>query len=785
MRIRAKIFLFIIITSSVIFAGVIGFIIFRYRTYSLAEANRLANIYAQNASDKIKAALEKDLSVCETVSQSFSGLYNDPSIFREKIYSDILTNVLKGHPEYLSVWMSWELKYIKPGYTSNYGRKRTVTIREAGIVKTYIDTTDLSGDNLESVYYQSKISKKDMLVDPYYYKYSKENAADSVFETSIAKPIILDGEFAGLVGIDLTFNRFQEMVNQVKPFEDSRALLVSNNGLIISDINQKNSGDSILKAFPVFLKYDALNQVKKSDKFSFTYKDSVGISNYVSLSQIKVGNSETPWIICIIAPTTSIDEKVINNFNISLIIGLAGILIFSLITILIVQNIISPLQQATSILKDLDKGIIDFSRKLKARSRDELGEMGRSINNLMETLYKTADFAKKIGQGDFNTSYQALSQYDVLGNALIDMQNNLRSGQEQEEIRQLERQKTTWAQEGLSELGEVLRNSGDNFEDYLFSILSQIVKILKADQGAIFLLNSYSSEKPFLELMTSYAYEKRKSLQDKVEIGESLVGRCFQEKEIIYMTNIPEGYTFISSGLGSESPRCLFLMPLLFEDEPFGVIELASFRQFADFEIEFLKSTGERVASSISIMQKNVQTKELLAQYKLQSDELSMREKMMQENLLELQKIQEDAIVKEKETEGIIEALSNVGSITWYDLNGKIIDIKDKNLRLIGITEQSIIGKKHSEMDKEAREEPAAYKEFWEDIKKGNSRKRVLKTETRSGLQYISELYAPIFNKEGNPDKIINIAINITEQKILEEEINKLKEEIEQLKKQP
>jgi len=248
------------------------------------------------------------------------------------------------------------------------------------------------------------------------------------------------------------------------------------------------------------------------------------------------------------------------------------------------------------------------------------------------------------------------------------------------------------------------------------------------------------------------------------------------------MTNIPEGYTFISSGLGSESPRCLFLMPLLFEDEPFGVIELASFRELADFEIDFLKSTGDRVASSISIMQKNVQTKELLAQYQLQSDELRLREQMMQENLEELQKIQEEAVIKEKETAGIIDALGDIGSIVWYDLNGKILNIKDKNLVILGLTEKALIGKNHSEFAVEAKEDPIAYREFWDDLRNGRSRRRLLKNETKVGFLYTSELYTPIINKEGKPDKIINIGFSVTEQKKLEEDIEKLKEEIDGLK---
>ncbi len=783
MRIRAKIFLFIFITSFIVFALVIAYIAFNYRNYSIEQANRLVNISVLNAANSAKITLEKDLTVCETVSQSFIDYKKMPSNWREPIYNDILKNILAGHPEYLSVWMSWELRFIQPGYTNKFGRKRTVAVRDAGVIRFVVDTIEIGGDNIGSTYYQSKISKKDVLVDPYFYVYSQKDGGDSVLETSIAKPLIIDGEFAGIVGIDITLNRFQKIIDETRPFENAYALLVSNNGTIISSTEPGLEGDSLLSKFPIFIKHDVIPNIKDGKNFAFVFSDSTGLNNYVSIAPIQIGKTNTPWSICLVVPSEVIEKESIRYFNISILIGSFGILIFSLITLLIARRITQPLKQTTSILKDLDKGIIDTSKKVKVHSSDELAEMGKSLNNLLDTLSKTAEFAKKIGEGDFNAQYTALSQYDVLGNTLIEMQKNLRIGQEQEEIRQFERLKLTWAQEGLSQLGEVLRTSTDNFEDYLHVILGQIVNYLKADQGGIFILNTLEKEHPYLELLAAFAYNKKKSMQAKIEIGESLVGRCFQEKEIIYMTNLPEGYTFVSSGLGGHEPNCLFLMPLLFEDEPFGVIELASFREFADFEIEFLKSIGERVASSTSIMQKNVQTKQLLDQYQIRSEELSIREQNLQQTLVELQKAQEDDSIRDKETEGIVEALNKIGSIVWYNLGGTIINIKDSNINLFGIADKEMIGKNHSEFEQEAKTDMEAYRKFWNDLKSGQTRQRTIKRQTKSGDIWLLETYTPIKDKSGMTYKIISIAVDVTEKIKLQDEIERLQMEIINLKK--
>jgi len=777
LKIRAKIFLFIFITSFIVFAGAIGIIVFRYRNFALKDAKRLADSYAFQAAKSVKSTLERDLAVAKTLTLVFNGYEKIPDQIMQPVYRDILGNVLNGHPEYLAVWMSWELRFINATYQKPYGRQRTVAMKESANLKFIIDTVETSGDALGSMYYKQKIAKTELLTNPYFYIYTPEEGGDSILETSVAVPILKDGDFAGLVGIDITLSRFQTITDQIKPFKNSYSFLLANNGTIISFPEEKNTGDTLTKVFPEFAKYNILEKIMEGREFSFTIEDSTAYSNYVSFAPVKVGNTKAPWSICLIAPT-----KVIANFNYSLLISFIGLFIFSFISLFIAQRLTLPLKQATSILKDLDKGIIDFSKKVSTRSKDELAEMGRSLNQLMTTLSETANFAKKMGQGDFMVDYKALSSNDVLGNALIDMKNNLLKAQEQEDIRNLERKKLTWSQEGIALIGEVLRKSTENFEEYLFNIVSNIVGYLKAEQGGIFLLNDDNPDKVFLELRMAYAYNKRKVLDTKIEIGESLVGRCFQEKELIYLTNLPDGYTVISSGLGDHDPKSLLLLPLMFENESFGVIEIASLHTFADFEMDFLRSIGERITSSISVALKNVKTKELLEKYQIQSDKIEQRELALQENLKELQKVQEEAMAKESETGGVVDALTQIGSVVWYDMDGTILKIKDTNLYDAGLTERQMIGHNQSEFAPEAIENPEGFKQFWEDLRAGHTRRRLFKTETSKGTLWISEIYTPIKDTFGKLYKVINIGINISEQKALEEKIAVLQEEIKKLK---
>ena len=782
MKIRTKIFLFIFISSFVIFAVVIGVIVSRYKNYAIKDAKKLADIYVYDAANQVKSALEYDIGVCKTLSLSFKGYDKIPSQIRKLTYQNIIKDVLIGHPEYLSVGMSWELKYVKDGYNFPFGRERTSTLKESGKVNFYIDTVETEGDKLGGLYYHQKITSNEILTNPYYYHYSKTVGSDSILETTVSTPIVKEGDFIGNIGIDLYLNRFQYIIDKIRPFKNSFAFLIANNGVIVSYPNEKHNGDSLINIFPKFKIHNVEEKIKEGRTFSFILKDSLNYSNYVTFAPIKISRTKTPWSICLIAPSKVVEEDALNNFYWSLGIGFLGILIFSVIAILIAQRITIPIIQSTLILKDLDNGIIDFSKKLKPRSKDELAEMGNSLNKLIDTLSNTANFAKKIGEGDYDAEYKALSQQDELGNALINMQKNLQKAHKQEDLRTLEQKKLAWTQKGISLLGETLRKSSDDYETYLLNIISTVVKYLKADQGGIFIYYEDKFDKPILELITAFAYGKRKALYLKIEPGESLVGRCFQEKEVIYMTNIPKNYTFISSGLGEHEPKSLLLLPLIFENEVFGVIEIASFNEILDYEIDFLKSSGERIASSISVLQKTVETQKLLKQSQIQSDELQDREEAMQESLVDLQKAQEKASTREKETAGIIDAISTLASVVWYDLDGKILNIIDPNIEDAGLKAKDMIGHYQSEFSPEFEEDPKAYKRFWNDLKNGKTKERLFKTKTKKGTLWIAETYVPIKDATGKYLKIINIGFNISKQKELEKDILNLQDKLKELK---
>jgi transcriptional regulator with GAF, ATPase, and Fis domain len=267
--------------------------------------------------------------------------------------------------------------------------------------------------------------------------------------------------------------------------------------------------------------------------------------------------------------------------------------------------------------------------------------MTNSVKTLIEGLKKTSGFANEIGKGNLAADFQPLSEKDVLGHSLITMRNDLHKVAEEDKQR-------NWTSEGLAKFADILREQED-IQKLGDKIITTLVKYVKANQGGIFIVNNDNSKQEYLELLSCYAWEKKKFLKKHIEKGDGMVGQCWIEGEKIYMTEVPNDYVSITSGLGSANPTCIVLIPLKVNEEIFGVLELASFRKYESYERVFIEKACENIAAAIATAKVNDRTKRLLAQTQVQTEEMRAQEEEMRQNMEELSATQEEMQRKEHE----------------------------------------------------------------------------------------------------------------------------------------
>ena len=86
----------------------------------------------------------------------------------------------------------------------------------------------------------------------------------------------------------------------------------------------------------------------------------------------------------------------------------------------------------------------------------------------------------------------------------------------------------------------------------------------------------------------------KKYLKKRIEIGEGLTGTCALEKQTIFLTDIPDNYIEITSGLGDAPPRSILIVPMKTEEAIFGIIELASFNVFKAHEVQICRENSTK-----------------------------------------------------------------------------------------------------------------------------------------------------------------------------------------------
>lgn len=328
------------------------------------------------------------------------------------------------------------------------------------------------------------------------------------------------------------------------------------------------------------------------------------------------------------------------------------------LAVMFANNFTKNTRQIRDNIVQLSEGT--YPEKSEVDSVDEFGDSQSALNNLIERVKTAAGFAEKVGNGELNAQYDENYRNDVLASALLNMHAKLVRTAEEDKRR-------NWATQGLADFGEILRNDKQDFEELSNKIISYLVKYMNANQGALFIVNDENENDAHLELVAIYAWGKKKFIQKRIEAGEGVAGQTWQEGGTVYLSEVPDSYVKITSGLGEATPRSVVVVPLKTNEKVYGVIELASLKAYEKFEIEFVERLAENVASAVSSAKINDRTKKLLAQTQQQAEEMRAQEEEMRQNMEELSATQEEMGRKEKE---YIKRLHDLEALVGKKVNG-------------------------------------------------------------------------------------------------------------------
>ena len=321
----------------------------------------------------------------------------------------------------------------------------------------------------------------------------------------------------------------------------------------------------------------------------------------------------------------------------------------------------------------------DFTGKLNERGPYDI--LSKSMNQMIANFQSVITQTNRIAQGDLSIEVPVRSHKDVLGNSLNMMTRALRKSKEEKQVQY-------WLKSGQTQLNNTMRGEHD-LPTLSQRILDFVAKYLDCQVGAFYVMNS---KEQTLQLISSFAFERRKNISNRYSPGEGLVGQAVLERQPIIVKEVPQDYVRISSGLGANLPTMVLIYPLLLDNTVKGVIELGSFTPISDTDLEWMKSIAEPVAIAIHTSKSHTQMKELLATTQHQSEqlqeqqdelrqsneELEERTQILQESQAKLQAQQEEMEVQQKELRHTNEMLEQQKAI----LEKQKASIEEKNNEL-------------------------------------------------------------------------------------------------------
>ena len=273
-----------------------------------------------------------------------------------------------------------------------------------------------------------------------------------------------------------------------------------------------------------------------------------------------------------------------------------------------------------------------------------------NVNQLAENLTTQvraiSEVASAVTKGDLTRMIRVNAEGEV--EELKDTINQMIANLKETTLRN---QEQDWLKSNLAKFTQMLQGQKD-LNTVTRRILSELAQVVNAQHGMFYILEQDENfNSSTLKLFAAYAYKDELNIKREFRLGEGLVGQCAMEKEKILLSNVPEGYVRIGSGLGEATPLNLIILPVLFEKEIKAVIELASFEAFNETHLDFLSQLTESIGIVLNTIETNSRTEHLLEQSTSLADELKRTNEELQDKAHLLVKQKEEVENKNKEVE--------------------------------------------------------------------------------------------------------------------------------------
>jgi|GEM_PF-54980 len=305
-----------------------------------------------------------------------------------------------------------------------------------------------------------------------------------------------------------------------------------------------------------------------------------------------------------------------------------GLLIFCVLIVIIlmymvIKNIATHLYELQEAATKIAMGYTHI--ELSTFAKDALGVVAESIRKIDQSNRELAKVAYEIGEENYGVEITPRGEHDLLSNALVNMRKSLVAHAQKDKLQ-------LWKQTGESNINNLLIGRRE-LNDFGLDVLKALVEYLDAAIGTYYLSNFGKT----FELLSSVGVADRSQLPQNIRSGETLLGKVALAKKSSLLTDLPDDYLQIRTSLGINKPQWVLIIPLIYEKEVEGIIEIASIHPMPEGALALADDISENVGAAIHAIKSRMRLQELLEETQAQTEELQAQQTELENLNVELE----------------------------------------------------------------------------------------------------------------------------------------------------
>lgn len=355
---------------------------FRFFDSTMGTLTKTGEEQAKNRGVMTAVEIDQASSTIQTISASIEGIIQAGDVDRDQL-TEMVKSILEKHPEYVGIGVGMEpnkldgkdREYKKRKYSDSSGRY----VAYFYLKDSKAEVDQLVGYDEDSWYIDPKEQMKTILTDPYYYEVDGEQ----VLMVSVAEPIIVRDQFYGVVTVDIDVSHLISLLSEIEEAKGGNSLLFTEDGTIVAHT------DSILNLMNISeLNYSEDELKAMNDKQSYSGYNSYLNNEVLTLNvPIEFKDIDQEWTLGVNIPLSVVTKAIMAQLSTFLGFGVITLIIVTLITYLIANNIGRQVKNAADELVVIASG--DFTKEVDAKliqSTTEFGVLGQALQKVQKDL---------------------------------------------------------------------------------------------------------------------------------------------------------------------------------------------------------------------------------------------------------------------------------------------------------------------------------------------------------------------------------------------------------------